>query len=281
MEIIHDIPSMQAFSERKRMEGNVIGFVPTMGFLHEGHLSLIREAKRQTDIVIVSNFVNPSQFDPQEDYDRYPRDIKGDTDKVASAGGDIIFTPSASEMYPEDYLTYVNVERIIDLLCGLSRPGHFRGVTTIVTKLFNIVRPHKAFFGQKDYQQSIVIKRMVKDLNMEIDIIVLPTVREPDGLAMSSRNYYLSQEERKASTILYRSLMMVSKMVRDGEKDAKRVYSEMKTMIDKEPLANIDYIAIADPDTLQNIYEIKGKTLIALAVRIGNTRLIDNILIEP
>lgn len=281
MEIIYDITSMQALSERKRIEGNVIGFVPTMGALHEGHLSLIREARRQTDIVIVSIFVNPAQFGPQEDYENYPRDLKGDTKKVASAGGDIIFAPSAKEIYPEGYLTYVNVERITETLCGISRPGHFRGVTTIVTKLFNIVKPHKAFFGQKDYQQSVVIKRMVKDLNMDIDIIVLPTVRESDGLAMSSRNSYLSQKERKAATILYRSLLMASDMVKNGERNSKKIYSEMKKVIEREPLAGIDYVAITDPDTLQDIDEIKGKTLIALAVRIGSTRLIDNILIEP
>lgn len=281
MEIIDSITSMQAFSERKRMEGEVIGFVPTMGFLHEGHLSLIMEARRQTDVVIVSVFVNPTQFGPEEDYDRYPRDLKGDTEKIISAGGDIIFTPSSREMYPDGYLTYVNVEGITETLCGLSRPSHFRGVTTVVSKLFNIVRPHKAFFGQKDYQQAVIIKKMVKDLNMDMDIIVLPTVREPDGLAMSSRNSYFSQEERKAAPILYNALIMASEMIYDGERDTKRIYSGMKRMIERESLAVIDYIAITDPDTLQDITEIKGKTLIALAVRIGRTRLIDNILIVP
>jgi pantoate--beta-alanine ligase len=184
-------------------------------------------------------------------------------------------------MYPDGYLTYVNVEGITETLCGLSRPGHFRGVATVVTKLFNIVKPHKAFFGQKDYQQSVVIKRMVKDLDMDIEIIVLPTVREPDGLAMSSRNLYLSSEERKAATILYKSLMTASGMVMDGERDVKRIYSEIKGLIEKEPLTVIDYIAIKDPDSLQDIAEIKGKTLIALAVMVGKTRLIDNTLIEP
>lgn len=281
MEIIHNISSMQAFSERKRMEGMLIGLVPTMGALHEGHLSLIREAKRQTDIIIVSIFVNPTQFGPHEDYSSYPRDLKGDTEKVKSAGGDIIFAPSSEEMYPHGYLTYVNVEGVTEPLCGLSRPGHFRGVATVVTKLFNIVKPHKAFFGQKDYQQSVVIKRMVKDLNIDIDIVLLPTVREPDGLAMSSRNSYLSEEERKAATILYKSLMTASEMVKDGKRDVKRIYFEIKRMIEKEPLAVIDYIAITDPETLQNINEIEEKALIALSVRIGRTRLIDNILIEP
>jgi len=269
MEIITDIRSMQIFSERKRVEGNLIGFVPTMGFLHEGHLSLIREARKQTDIVIVSIFVNPTQFGPQEDYESYPRDLKGDTKKVDSAGGDIIFAPSSRDMYPDGYLTYVNVEGITETLCGFSRPGHFRGVMTVVTKLFNIVKPHKAFFGQKDYQQSVVIRRMVRDLNMDIDIIVLPTVREPDGLAMSSRNSYLSVEERKAALILYKSLIMASEMVKNGEMDAKKIFSEMKRTIQNEPLVIIDYIAITDPDTLKDIYKIKGKTLIALAVRIG------------
>jgi len=240
-----------------------------MGFLHEGHLSLIREARKQTDIVIVSIFVNPTQFGPQEDYESYPRDLKGDTKKVDSAGGDIIFAPSSRDMYPDGYLTYVNVEGITETLCGFSRPGHFRGVMTVVTKLFNIVKPHKAFFGQKDYQQSVVIRRMVRDLNMDIDIIVLPTVREPDGLAMSSRNSYLSVEERKAALILYKSLIMASEMVKNGEMDAKKIFSEMKRTIQNEPLVIIDYIAITDPDTLKDIYKIKGKTLIALAVRIG------------
>jgi len=228
----------------------------------------------------VSIFVNPTQFGPKEDYDSYPRDLEGDKEKVDLVGGDIIFAPSVSEMYPEGYLTYINVEGITETLCGLSRPGHFRGVATVVAKLLNIVRPHKAFFGQKDYQQSVVIKRMVKDLNMDTDIVVLPTVREPDGLAMSSRNSYLSKEERKSATILYKALMMASDMVKTGERDSKKICSEMRRMISKEPLANIDYIAITDPDSLQDIAEIKGKTLIALAVRIGNTRLIDNILIE-
>lgn len=281
MEIIENIASMHALSERKRMEGKLIGFVPTMGFLHEGHLSLIREAKKLSDIVIVSIFVNPTQFKPNEDYDKYPRDLEGDTKKVNSAGGDIIFAPSARDMYPDGYLTYVNVEGITETLCGISRPGHFRGVTTVVTKLFNIVKPHKAFFGQKDYQQSVIIKKMVRDLNMDIDIILLPTVREHDGLAMSSRNSFLSTEERKVAPVLYRALIMASEMIKNGERNTWRIYSEMKRMIESEPFAVIDYIAITDPETLTDISEIKGKTLIALAVKIGSTRLIDNILTEP
>lgn len=281
MEIIENIASMHALSERKRMEGKLIGFVPTMGFLHEGHLSLIREAKKLSDMVIVSIFVNPTQFKPNEDYDKYPRDLEGDTKKVNSAGGDIIFAPSARDMYPDGYLTYVNVEGITETLCGISRPGHFRGVTTVVTKLFNIVKPHKAFFGQKDYQQSVIIKKMVRDLNMDIDIILLPTVREHDGLAMSSRNSFLSTEERKVAPVLYRALIMASEMIKNGERNTWRIYSEMKRMIESEPFAVIDYIAITDPETLTDISEIKGKTLIALAVKIGSTRLIDNILTEP
>lgn len=281
MEIIENIASMHALSERKRMEGKLIGFVPTMGFLHEGHLSLIREARKQTDIVIVSIFVNPTQFGPREDYDNYPRDLEGDKEKVDSTGGDIIFAPSARDMYPESYLTYVNVEGITETLCGLSRPGHFTGVTTVVTKLFNIVKPHMAFFGQKDYQQSVVIKRMVRELNMDIDIIVLPTVREPDGLAMSSRNSYLSEKERMAAPVLYNTLMMASEMIKNGERNTWRIYSEMKRMIESEPFAVIDYIAITDPENLRDISVIEGTTLIALAVRIGDTRLIDNILTEP
>ncbi len=281
MEIIENIASMQAFAERKRMEGKLMGLVPTMGSLHEGHLTLIREAKGRTDIVVVSILVNPTQFGPGEDYDSYPRDLEGDARKVISAGGDIIFSPSASDMYPEGYLTYVDMGKVTEPLCGLSRPAHFRGVATIVSKLFNIIKPHKAFFGQKDYQQSVVIKRMVKDLNMDIDIIVLPTVREPDGLAMSSRNSYLSEEERKVSPVLYKSLTIASGMIRDGERNARKILSAIKRTIEKEPLVSIDYIAMTDSETLEDIDEIKGKTLIALAVRIGKTRLIDNILIDP
>jgi pantoate--beta-alanine ligase len=281
MEIIENIASMQAFAERKRMEDKLMGLVPTMGSLHEGHLTLIREAKSRTDIVVVSIFVNPTQFGPGEDYDSYPRDLERDARKVISAGGDIIFSPSASDMYPEGYLTYVDMGKVTEPLCGLSRPAHFRGVATIVNKLFNIIKPHKAFFGQKDYQQSVVIKRMVKDLNMDIDIIVLPTVRGPDGLAMSSRNSYLSEEERKVSPVLYKSLTIASGMIREGERNARKILSAIKRMIEKEPLVSIDYIAMTDSETLEDIDEIKGKTLIALAVRIGKTRLIDNILIEP
>lgn len=281
IKLIDNIPEMQHFSESLRREGRIVGFVPTMGFLHEGHLSLIREAKKVSDVVIVSIFVNPTQFGPAEDYEQYPRDMTGDIEKVASTGGDIVFAPSVSEMYPADYLTYVNVERITDTLCGRSRPGHFRGVATVVTKLFNIVKPHKAFFGQKDYQQTVVIRRMVKDLNMDIEIVVCPTVREFDGLAMSSRNSYLNLQERKAATVLYKSLRSAEEMIKAGEKNASVIYDKIREIIAAEPLCSIDYINIVHPETLEDIKTITGKTVLALAVRIGSTRLIDNILVEP
>lgn len=279
MRLLEKPKEMQAWADHYRGQGKTIGFVPTMGFLHDGHLSLIREAKRITDVVVVSIFVNPAQFGRGEDYEQYPRDLEGDREKVERVGADILFVPSVSDMYPEGYLTYVDVEEITKTMCGASRPGHFRGVATVVTKLFNIVKPHKAFFGQKDYQQGIVIKRMAKGLNMDVEIIVLPTVREPDGLAMSSRNSYLNKEEREAAIILYRSLIRAEEMIMRGESSARKIYNEIKKMIEAEPLARIDYIAVANPETLEPLKEAKERSLIALAVWIGKTRLIDNMII--
>lgn len=279
MRLLEKPKEMQAWADHYRGQGKTIGFVPTMGYLHDGHLSLIREAKRTTDVVVVSIFVNPAQFGRGEDYEQYPRDLEGDREKIEGVGADILFVPSVSDMYPEGYLTYVDVEEITKTMCGASRPGHFRGVATVVTKLFNIVKPHKAFFGQKDYQQGIVIKRMAKDLNMDVDIIVLPTVREPDGLAMSSRNSYLNKEEREAAIILYRSLIRAEEMIKGGKSSVRAIYNEMKKMIEAEPLARIDYIAVANPETLEPLKEAKERTLIALAVWIGKTRLIDNIIV--
>ncbi|MEW6410582.1 MAG: pantoate--beta-alanine ligase [Nitrospirota bacterium] len=281
MKLIDKISDMQHHSESLRKKGRIIGFVPTMGFLHEGHLSLIREAKKVSDVVIVSIFVNPTQFGPAEDYEQYPRDLTGDIEKVESTGGDIVFVPPVSEMYPTGYLTYVDVERITDTLCGSSRPGHFKGVATVVTKLFNIVKPHRAFFGQKDYQQTVVIRRMVRDLNMGVEIIVCPTVRELDGLAMSSRNSYLNPQERKAATVLYRSLKTAEEIIKAGERDTSVIYDKIQQIIIAEPLCSIDYINIVHPETLEDIKSITEKTVLALAVRIGSTRLIDNILVEP
>ena len=252
-----------------------------MGFLHEGHLSLMRYAKKVTDVVVVSIFVNPTQFGPKEDFNAYPRDMEGDKGKCLEAGVDILFIPSASEIYPEGYLTYVNVEKIADVMCGASRAGHFKGVATIVAKLFNIVKPDKAFFGQKDYQQAVVIKRMAADLNMDVDIEALPTIREPDGLAISSRNSYLTGAERAAAVCLYMSLKLAEDRISKGEKNSARIIEAMQHIIQAEKLAKIDYIAIADTETLEEVKTINRKVVIALAVWIGKTRLIDNVVVNP
>lgn len=272
---------MQAESKRLRSEGKIIGFVPTMGYLHEGHLSLMRIARDKCDILVVSIFVNPTQFRPEEDFDRYPRDLEHDVKLLQEVGCDILFYPFEDEMYPKDYHTYITVEKIGDVLEGTSRPGFFRGVATIVAKLFNIVQPHFAVFGQKDAQQAAVIKRMVKDLHFDIQILVAPIIREPDGLAMSSRNSYLSSRERQDAKILYQALIKAKENIEAGEKDAKKVMIEMENMIGKVPSAKLDYVAIINPETMENVSNIQNEVLIALAVKIGTTRLIDNILVEP
>ncbi|MEK6680354.1 MAG: pantoate--beta-alanine ligase [Nitrospirota bacterium] len=279
MQVIENIKDLSIIIKEFKTEKKTIGFVPTMGFLHDGHISLIKRARLVSDIVVVSIFVNPTQFGPKEDFNAYPRDIKRDTQLCIDAGIDILFMPSVSGMYPEGYLTYINVEKITDMLCGASRPGHFKAVATVVAKLFNIVKPDKAFFGQKDYQQTVIIKRMAADLNMDIDIDVLPTVREPDGLAMSSRNSYLNEEERKAAICLYRSLMKAEEMIKNGEKTTSVIISAMREIIESERLAKIDYINIRDAETLEEIEAIDRKVVIALAVWIGKARLIDNIVI--
>ena len=279
MQVFEKIKDISNFIKELKAQKKTIGFVPTMGFLHEGHLSLMRHAKKVNDVVVVSIFVNPAQFGPKEDFNAYPRDMEGDKGKCLEAGVDIIFLPSVPELYPEGYLAYVNVEKITDVMCGASRPGHFRGVATVVAKLFNIVKPDKAFFGQKDYQQTVIIKRMAADLNMDIDIEALPTVREPDGLAMSSRNSYLNEEERKAAACLHRSLIKAEELIKTGEKNSEKIIIEMKKIIEAESLARIDYITIADAETLEEVKTIDRKVVIALAVWIGKTRLIDNIVI--
>ncbi len=251
-----------------------------MGFLHEGHLSLMRRARAENAVLVVSIFVNPTQFGQGEDYDSYPRDLQGDLLALEKVGVDLVFAPSAESIYPADYRTFVEVAEVTEGLCGASRPGHFRGVATVVTKLFNLIAPHRAYFGQKDYQQSVVIRRLVADLNLNLDIVILPTIREPDGLAMSSRNARLAPDQRRAAPILYRSLSRAEERVREGEKRAKIILDEMRAMIDDEPLARVDYIAICDPDTLKPVDQIQGPTLAALAVRFGSTRLIDNMVIE-
>ncbi len=278
MEVIFSPQEMQRFSEERRGEGKNIAFVPTMGFLHRGHLSLMEEGRRRGDILVVSIFVNPTQFGEREDYEEYPRDLERDERLAGECGVDIIFVPSVSEMYPPNCQTFVSVEKVTKNLCGISRPTHFRGVTTVVTKLFNIVKPHIAIFGKKDFQQLVAIQRMVKDLNFDIEIIDMPTVREEDGLAMSSRNSYLNPEERKAALCLFSSLKRAEELFEGGERNAKRIVEEARRVIEKEPLAAIDYVKICDAETLEDLSEIDRKALLALAVKIGKTRLIDNLL---
>ncbi len=272
---------MQKVADRLREEGKSIGFVPTMGALHQGHLSLMQRARRENDIVVMSIFVNPTQFGPGEDYRRYPRPFQKDRLLAQREGVNIIFYPSVSEMYGEGYSTYVEVERLSKVLCGLSRPGHFRGVASAVCKLFNIVKPHVAYFGQKDYQQLKIIKRMVQDLNMEIEIRECPIVREPDGLAMSSRNSYFSSQERKEALSLYGALKRAKQLIKAGN-SVPDVISETEEIIQREPYAKIDYIKIVNPETLEDMKMIRpGRTvLVALAVWIGKTRLIDNMLVK-
>jgi pantoate--beta-alanine ligase len=278
MKVVESISEMKQI--RRAMKGTV-GFVPTMGYLHEGHLELARRAKAGNDNVVVSIFVNPTQFGPSEDYASYPRDIPRDISMLTGVGVDFVFMPSAAEMYPAHFNSWVDVEKVTGLLEGASRPGHFRGVATVCNKLFNIVSPNKAYFGQKDAQQCIVIKRMVSDLNMNLDVVVVPTVREPDGLAMSSRNTYLKPDERKAAVVLSKSLNLAMKMWSNGDRDAQHIRASMRELIQKEPLVDrIDYISIANMDTLEELDEIKTPTVISLAVKIGKPRLLDNIILE-
>lgn len=256
----------------------MIGFVPTMGALHQGHLELMRQAKKDNDLVVISIFVNPLQFGPKEDFKRYPRNLKGDAKLAKTAGVDIIFAPTVKAMY-HNTSTFVDMSNLTDKLCGQSRPGHFRGVMTVVTKLLNIVQPDVAYFGQKDFQQALIIRKMARDLDMNLEIKTLPTVREPDGLAMSSRNKYLSVPERYYAQRLYRSLLKAKELIISGEKDCRKIRDAMLAVIKTIPGSRIDYVEIADPETLKTIEKIKkGHTLIALAVYAGKTRLIDNIL---
>lgn len=280
MLIIEKTAQMQKKSREIRSSGKTIAFVPTMGFLHEGHLELLRQGRRRADVLVLSIFVNPTQFGPTEDYSKYPRDMGGDLKKAESIGTDIVFTPPVSEMYPEGSQTTVKVKILPEHLCGLSRPGHFEGVATVVAKLFNIIMPHVAIFGQKDFQQLAVIRKMVEDLNMDLEIIGIPTVRESDGLAMSSRNKYLNPEERKSALCLKKSIDMALEMIEDGERDSERIISVIRNLVLSHPFTNIDYISICDPVTLDDIRVINEKALLALAVKVGKTRLIDNRLME-
>ena len=280
MKIIDSIQRMHTMVKILKKEGKSIGFVPTMGYLHDGHMSLMKTARSHTDTVVLSIFVNPLQFAPSEDFDKYPRDLPRDEDMARRAGVDIIFYPKKEEMYPEGYCTYVEVNGLTEGLCGASRPGHFKGVTTVVAKLFSIVRPDMAYFGQKDAQQAIVLKRMVDDLNMGIDVKILPIVREKDGLAMSSRNVYLSAQERKDAVVLYESLKKAEEAVKQGERDPKAIVKAVSEMIRKKPSARIDYIAVVDTKNLRELKTISGEALVALAVFVGSTRLIDNIILK-
>ncbi len=278
MKIIDNITRMSTFVKMMHKEGKSIGFVPTMGYLHEGHISLVKTAKKHADIVVMSIFVNPIQFGPSEDFEKYPRDMKTDEEMARLAGVDVIFSPSAKEMYPDGYATYVNVKSLTDTLCGASRPSHFKGVTTVVAKLLEIVKPNIVYLGQKDAQQAIVIKKMVDDLNMGVEVKILPTAREKDGLAMSSRNAYLSEDERKDAACLYQSLKKAESLLEQGEKDAKKIIKLMEDIIKSKKSARIDYISIVDTVNLKDVKLISGEVLVALAVFIGKTRLIDNII---
>ena len=276
MEIARTIAEIKNW--RKSSFGSV-GFVPTMGYLHEGHLTLVKQAREENSKVVVSIFVNPTQFGPSEDFRTYPRDPERDLALLEKERTDIIFMPSDEEMYPQRYSCWVEVENVTERLEGSHRPSHFKGVTTVVAKLFNIVEPTRAYFGQKDAQQALVITKMVVDLNMNLEVIVVPTVRENDGLAMSSRNVYLNPQERQAATVLYRALTQAQQQWQKGEKDAERLRQAMTSLISKEPLAKIDYVSIADAQTLEEISKIDRLTVASLAVKIGKTRLIDNILL--
>jgi len=276
MKIIERAGEMQQYAETLRNSGKKIVFVPTMGYLHKGHLSLMEEGRKLGDCLVTSIYVNPTQFGPTEDLAKYPRNFDRDESLCRGVGVDVIFYPGDREMYPEHYQTYVNLEGVTNNLCGLSRPGHFRGVATVCAKLFNIVKPHVAVFGKKDFQQLVVIKRMVEDLNMDLEILGMPTVREQDGLAMSSRNTYLKPEEREAALSLSRSLKMAKKLHEGGEKDAGKIIGEVARFISRHPQAKIDYVKICDTTTMKDVERLQGKEVIALAVRVGVARLIDN-----
>jgi pantoate--beta-alanine ligase len=277
MHVVKTVLEIRA--SRQKLKGTV-GFVPTMGYLHEGHLALVKQAKIENSAVIVSIYVNPTQFGPREDLGAYPRDLDRDLELLRKEGTDIVFVPPDDEMYPHECSSWVDVEKVTERLDGASRPGHFRGVATVVAKLFNIVQPTRAYFGQKDAQQVVVIKRMAADLNMNLEVAVVPTVRESDGLAMSSRNMYLSPKERQAGTILFKALTLARQLRGGGEKDAENIRRQMTALIQKEPLAQIDYVSIADAETLEELNSLDRPAVASLAVRIGKTRLIDNMPLE-
>jgi pantoate--beta-alanine ligase len=280
MKLVKSIEEMRAFSNTVHSRGAQLGLVPTMGALHEGHLSLVRAARDKSDVITVSIFVNPTQFGPQEDFAKYPRNLDRDSTLLEREHVDVIFAPSVEDMYPAGAVTWVAVEGMSDRLCGRSRPGHFRGVTTVVSKLFHIVEPDAAFFGQKDAAQVAIIRRMVRDLNMPISIEVCPIIREPDGLALSSRNAYLNPEERKSALVLYRSLRRAQEVFDRGERESAKLIAAGKQEFAKEPAARLDYLEIVDPDSLESIPAISKRALIAVAAFVGNTRLIDNVVVD-
>lgn len=280
MEIVSDPRNMQAISLDWRRLGQRIALVPTMGYFHDGHLSLMRYGRERGDRLVVSLFVNPTQFGPGEDLDRYPRDLERDAALAREVGVDVLYTPRPADMYPPGYQTYVTVEDLSQPLCGASRPGHFRGVATVVLKLFHQVLPHLAVFGEKDYQQLAVIRRLVADLNLPVEVVGRPIVREADGLAMSSRNTYLSPEERRSALGLFQALTRARELAAAGEKKADKILSQVKRMISTSPHTRLDYAALVDPDTLQNVDTIQGSARLAVAAWVGDTRLIDNMLLE-
>jgi len=277
MDVVREIGRLK---ELRPSWARPVGLVPTMGYLHEGHIELVRRARSDSGTVVVSIFVNPTQFGPSEDFGRYPRAFERDLEMLRAEGVDVVFAPAPAEMYPEGFCSWVDVEDVTSSLEGESRPGHFRGVATVCNKLFNIVDPTRAYFGQKDAQQVAVIRRMVRDLDMNLEIVVVPTVREPDGLAMSSRNSYLDAPSRAAATVLYRSLVAAREMRRAGCRSASAAVSCMSDIIRSEPLARVDYISVVDPVTFRQVESLDGEALAVLAVRFGSTRLIDNLLLE-
>ena len=279
-ELAQTIQSVGAFVKHARSIGKRIGLVPTMGALHKGHISLIEAARQQTDFVVVSIFVNPTQFGPNEDFNKYPRTLDADVQVCQNAGADVVFAPSVHEMYPQEQLVWVNAEKLTDVLCGEARPGHFRGVTTVCTKLFHIVGPDIAFFGQKDAQQAIIIKRMVADLNMPLEIAICPTIRESNGLAMSSRNKYLSEKEFQDASAIYAALQKAEQMIKAGQRDSKKIIGAVREIIAKPGTLGPEYIQIVEPATLAEVETVRGRVLIAIAAKIGSTRLIDNILVD-
>jgi pantoate--beta-alanine ligase len=280
MQIITTVKDMKALFGELRSAGKSIGFAPTMGALHEGHLSLIRRSKRENDATVVSIFVNPTQFGPIEDFNQYPRDTEGDLNRLSMLGTDIVYMPEESEMYPDGASSDIHTGALGMKLCGATRPGHFDGVATVVARLFRTVKPNRAYFGQKDFQQTVIIKKLVQEHDFHINIVVCPIIREPDGLAMSSRNSYLNQEERRASTIIYRAIQYGKILIDNGELDSEKVKNEIDVVLKKEPLANVEYIEIVDTQDLNALETVRKPTAICLAVWIGDIRLIDNIMIE-